>query len=368
MPFLCGVQVDGQVAVSLPQFPGAVTPPSAESAGAVASYASATDSMCVSSVSELETVSLTAMSPSPASSKTLRFSAVFSTAVTGLTATDVVVSAGSVGSSVTVSGSGDNYTIVVVMTTAISTSVRVRLPAGSVVPANDDSGYSPIVVYSPPVPTMTLLSGESGLVDDNTVVFEVEFSESVMGLVATDFLVEPLHLSSRVALEQVAPLRYLFAVSIEWTAPLCPAGYFLSSTGDLCGRVVDATSWTEASELCFPYPLASMHSANELLFFASLVNSPYAWCDQCQLHCRRFRSPHVRAWCRVGVQRTGSSPWNFEFSDGTAPDFAAWNTSVFSPHQTCGAIEIAGSYVRNADSAFCDTWLVFQVIALLGCT
>lgn len=301
---VCAMECAEQFTVSLPAGAGSVQPPNA------ATYTPVIVQYTPPSVFVSRAPQQAAVTNIPA----LRFSANFSRDVTGLTASDFVVStvrtncsecdadfrASLVGDGVpgdpgvivarSLSGSGVSYTLTLALSNAQAANVLVlvSLPAGvgSVSPPNLASEAPAAAVdYTPPVPRIYLSSGQSVTTPWNVVEFDVAFTSPVSGLAASDFTVK----TSAVGVATAALLagsgsEYALSVTVDvGTVPggRCPTGYMFSPTAWWCARVVDVPgTWAAANAACAPYSLSTVASAEKQAFLASVVPSPdnAYWC------------------------------------------------------------------------------------------
>jgi len=130
----------------------------------------------------------------PTSASPIAFNVVFSTPVTGFTASDIKFTGSTAGGTLvaTVSGSGAKYTVQVTgMTT--SGKVIVSIPAAAAVNARGQKNRAststdPQVTFDTTAPTVTINQGTSQFDPTNaaTITFNVVFSESVTGFAASD--------------------------------------------------------------------------------------------------------------------------------------------------------------------------------------
>jgi large repetitive protein len=142
------------------------------------------------------------------------FTFTFSEAVTGFTASDVVVTGGTAGA---LSGSGTTYTMVVTPPADASGALTVDLPAARVVDAvgQDNTALAaPVSVpFDTAAPTLTITDNVPGATAGGTVTYTFTFSEAVSGFGIDDVTVTGVPGGTIGTLTTVSPSVYTLAVT-----------------------------------------------------------------------------------------------------------------------------------------------------------
>ena len=169
------------------------------------------------------------------------------------------------------------------------TTVTVELPAsaGEVSPPNAPSAAAFQVVYAPPQPVMSVPSGEQASTMLPAIPFDIDFTSPVTGLKASHFVVDAAAGLVMGRTLQGGGTSWRLVVEAAVGSQLaCPTGYTavaLPSGDVVCGRAVESHgTWDQQASACAPYGLASVHSREELVAFASIRGSDvadywYAW-------------------------------------------------------------------------------------------
>lgn len=167
-------------------------------------------------------------------------------------------------------------------TAASQVLVTVSLPASAGIADPPTPALGPAtVVYAPPVPTVTLATGQPSPASASPVYFNVQFSSSVTGLAASDFIAHSGPLFSQITSLAGSGTHYIVTVELSECSRQCPPGYVPSSTAPFttvfCARHVPAASWHDANRACAPYSLATAGDAAELAFIEEQAGAVETW-------------------------------------------------------------------------------------------
>ncbi|QGQ97957.1 S-layer homology domain-containing protein [Paenibacillus psychroresistens] len=176
--------------VITPSGDGAVT---ADVTGSVAQDAAGNDNTAASQLSIISdktvpTVVLTTGTTSPTNAATFIVTATFSEAVTGFTATDIMVSNGTKGTFTPTSGTV--YTLVITPSGDGAVTADVTGSVAQDAAGNDNTAASQLSIISDKtVPTVVLTTGTTSPTNAATFIVTATFSEAVTGFTATDITV-----------------------------------------------------------------------------------------------------------------------------------------------------------------------------------
>ena len=204
--------------------------------------------------------------------------------------------------------------------------VSVSLPAhaGTVSPANGATAMPASALYRPPLPVLSLATGQASPVANNVVDIDVTFSSPVAALRATDFSI--VFRGAIVARELLGSER-TWSLHVQLAAAgvpsVCPAGFTLATGGGACSRAIEQLgTWDEQAANCLPFSLAAGGDGalSAVVTGAAQWSATQYWCvGTSEVHGCTHLIVGLCVPHRIGLRRSGSS-YYWEGSHEVAED------------------------------------------------